>query len=115
MSHTLRFELSEERRWNKSGSATEGVWHVATCPVFGLEVRKTRGSVIGDLARKLLAEKRIDPNTPVEVLRDGTPCFYPKALSWWAGITVTEGAVQAYFAPWKDLREIHAKKAPPND
>lgn len=100
MSNALMFELSEERRWNKHGTETRGVWHVARCPAFDLEVRGVTGSVIGNLARKLLAEKKIDPNTPVEVRRDGTLCFHPKPVSWWAGIAVSEGARQAKFAKW---------------
>ena len=61
MSNVLRFELSEFRKWNERKTHTSGVWSVASCPALDREVRKKSGSVIGDLARKLLAEFDLDP------------------------------------------------------
>ena len=67
MSNVLQFELSEFRKWNERKTETKGVWSVASCPALDREVRTVRGSPNGKLARKLLAEFDLDPNTPVEV------------------------------------------------
>ena len=61
------------------------------------------------LARKLLAEFDLDPNTPVEVWRGDTLCFHSTPLSSWAGITVDEGENSACFRPWKPFSEAPHK------
>ena len=105
MSNVLRFELSEFRKWNERKTETKGVWSVASCPALDREVRTVKGSPNGKLARKLLAEFDLDPNTPVEVWRGDTLCFHSTPLSSWAGITVDEGENSACFRPWKPFSE----------
>jgi len=92
--------LREEARWNRTRVYTTGVEHVATCPALGIEIRKVRGSVVGDMARRLIAAG-VAPSVMVRVLRDGRDCLCPAPVGRWAGLTVEEGDKSVHIREWK--------------
>lgn len=51
------------------------------------------------LCRKLVSGGA-DPFRSVDILRDGTLCFRPTALGWWAGRTASEGSHSARIVPY---------------
>lgn len=64
-----------------------------------MEASTTRGSAIGNLARKLV-EAGHDRGERVLVYRGETVCFSGESLGWWADRTVTEGDSSVRFAKW---------------
>ncbi|MAW88851.1 MAG: hypothetical protein CMJ42_20210 [Phyllobacteriaceae bacterium] len=63
--------------------------HTARCGAHSVRVQ--RGSAICSLARKMIREGHADPADTLTVYRGDTPCFRPKPIGEWAGLTVTEG------------------------
>lgn len=82
--------------------------YTARCAALGLEVTKQRGSLIGALCRKMIADK-VDPRALVRVTRDGTLCFHPRPVGSWAGLTVEENDGCAIrHRPYREHQLCHA-------
>lgn len=64
---------------------------------------KRRGSPITDLARKLV-KAGYDPDTQVQIWRDGTLCFKPAPLRIWAKLRAVErDGRSATFETWEAM------------
>ena len=72
--------------------------------------KRSRGSPICALARKLAAAG-YDPNSMLNIYRDGTLCFRPLPLSRWAGLSVSEGDDSDRAAHFARYRPPPSKRA----
>lgn len=64
-------------------------------------VTAKRGSVVGNMARKLIDEGS-DPLSMARIMRGEILCFAPASLDHWAKMTVSEtDNISARFSRWK--------------
>lgn len=79
---------------------------VDTAECEGITVKSKRGSIVGNMARKLIDAGR-SPDDILHVYHGKTLCFKPATISAWAGMTVTESdGVSVRFAKYSPMGDV---------